>query len=606
MNRAVETKHEPRLAGAPARLKFRVVLLLAVTLLAAAATARAASTSIDVLHYDAELAPDMTERAVAGTVWIRFAARADNLSEVVFDAQELQVEEVSANGAALSFRTKEGQLVISLARPMRAGEVSSLKVRYRAKPTRGLKFYEDHLYAAYNTPRWLVCNFDPGDKATLTLKLTLPETYKVVANGELVGKRNVPTNRTESTWRESASVPPFIYGFAAGRFQEVSRRRGNVELFFLARTVYTLPEIERIFADTTDILSFYEARAGVPYAERRYTQVLASGTVMQEMSAFTVLRENYGKEVLAEARENWLIAHEFAHQWWGNRVSCAGWADFWLNEAFAELMMSAYREHRFGRDEYDRDLELARAGYARLRAAGKERQLAYREPIQESQAGGPIVYDKGALVLNLLRYELGEAAFWRGVRQYTSRNFGRNVVTADLQKAMEAAARRPLTRFFEQWIYGSGVPELVAGHRVEGNEVVVELEQRQDRLWSLPLQIAVETDKGRESRRVELSEKKLFVRFRLKGKLLSVRVDDGGHLPFRLRQEAMPLPMLLYQLAHEPDTAGRAAALDEIKSLLASTTEEGTRAQLRAALTERAAQDPSRLIRQLAKKALEK
>ncbi|MCA1557991.1 MAG: hypothetical protein LC731_05555, partial [Acidobacteria bacterium] len=351
----------------------------------------------------------------------------------------------------------------------------------------------------------------------------------------------------------------------------------------------------------------FEQRAAAPYPQKRYTQVLASGSVAQEMSAFTVIRENYGKDVLTEPRENWLIAHELAHQWWGIRVTCAGWSDFWLNEAFAEIMMSAYREQRFNRDEYDRDMELARASYQRLRAAGRDRSLAYREAIPESKAGGAIVYDKGAMVLNLLRYELGEKAFWRGVRLYTSRNFNRSVVTGDLRKAMEEASGKSLTRFFEQWIYGSHVPEIVSRYRFEKGEVVVEIEQLQAVPWKLALQVAVETTTGgRISRRVELTRKKQEVRFPLIGSLLSVRLDDGGHLPFRVKQEGRTLAMLLYQLAREPDTAGRADALYEIQALMGSTKEEAALSRLRAALEERAAKDSTRLIRQLALKALGK
>lgn len=597
--------HPPGERGACA-LPFGFIFLF-ISLLISSSTIYAATTSIDVLHYDVSIEPNLSEQTIAGEVSIRFTSRVNNLSEIALDAQELQVEEVSENGSTLKFETKEGLALIRLTRAAGVGEARVLKIRYRAKPTRGLKFYADHLYAAYNTPRWMVCNFDPGDKATLALRLILPDNFKMVANGELVEKKSLKRNRAEYVWLERASVPPFIFGFAAGQFQEVVRKRRNVQLFFMARNLYTLAEIERIFSDTSDILAFFEDRAGVPYPEKRYTQVLASGSVAQEMSAFTVMRENYGRDVLTEPRENWLIAHEFAHQWWGNRVACAGWADFWLNEGFAEFMMSAYREHRFNRDEYDRDMELARMGYARIRAAGKDRQLAHRTPVAESQAGGPIVYDKGALVLNLLRYELGEKAFWRGVRLYTTRNFGKSVVTNDLQKAMEEAGGLSLTRFFEQWVYGAGMPDVIARHRVENNQVIVELEQRQDVLWNIPLRVTVETTRGgRDSRRVELAGKKQEVRFKLSGKLLSVRLDDGGHLPFRVKQEDRPLSMLLYQLSSEPDTAGRAEALEQIQSLLASTKEESTRAQLKAALEERASRDSTRLIRALAKRALEK
>ncbi|MBD0371888.1 MAG: M1 family metallopeptidase [Pyrinomonadaceae bacterium] len=588
-------------------VRLLVFIFLFLSLLLIPSSKSYASTSIDVLDYSLSLEPNLSGQTIAGEVRISFLSRVDNLSEITLDAQELQVEEVSENGTALKFEAKEGHLLIRLARAASPNVARSLQIRYSAKPTRGLKFFADHLYAAYNTPRWMPCNFEPGDRASLFLKLTLPENFKAVANGDFVEKKSLPGGRAQFVWRERASVPPYVYGFAAGLFQEVMREKNDVQLFFLARSLYTLTEVEKIFADTSDMLEFFEKRAGVEYPKKRYTQVLASGGVMQEMSAFTVLRENYGRDVLTEARENWLIAHEFAHQWWGIRVSCAGWSDFWLNEGFAEFMMSAYREHRFGQDEYDRDMEMARMSYAKIRAAGKDRPLAYRTPITESQAGGPIVYDKGALVVNLLRYELGEDAFWRGLRLYTTRNFDKSVVTGDLQKAMEEASGKALTRFFEQWIYTPGVPYLVARHRLEKGEVVVELEQQGSALWNIPLQIAVETSGGgRESRRVDLTERRLEVRFRLRGNLLSVRLDDGSHLPFRVKQEERPVSMLLYQLSHEPDTAGRAEALEQIQSLLAYTKEESTRAQLKAALEERAARDTTRLIRALAKRALEK
>jgi aminopeptidase N len=603
MYEQIAKRREQQAAGVSLRALLRVIFLLSVSILWQAI---AAGASLDVLHYDAEIEPNLSEQTIAGVVSIEFKSLSNNLSEIVLDAQELQVEEVSEKGSALKFEAKEGRLFIQLSSVMNVGEARVLTIRYRGKPTRGLKFFADHLYAAYSTPRWMVCNFDPGDKATLTLRLTVPEDFKMVANGNEVERKSLSQGRTQYVWRDDALVPPYVYGFSAGRFREVEKSKGSVQLYFLARDNYTPAEIERIFADTTDILDFFEKRAGVAYPQKRYTQVLASGNVAQEMSAFTVIREAYGRDVLTEPREDWLIAHEFAHQWWGIPISCAGWADFWLNEGLAEFMMSAYREHRFGREEYDRDMELARASYARIRAAGKDRQLAYREAIAESKAGGAIVYDKGALVLNLLRYELGDDAFWRGVRLYTMRNFGGSVITNDLRKAMEEAAGKSLERFFEQWVYGAGVPDISVKHRVEGGEVIIELEQRQEALWRFPLQVAIETTRGRESRRVELRGKKQDVRFRLTGSLLSVRVDDGGHLPFRLKQEGRSLSMLLYQLAREPDTAGRADALEQIQALLASTKEESIRAQLTAALEERATQDSTRLIRALAKKALGK
>src|SRR5262249_51412765 len=227
--------------------------------------------------------------------------------------------------------------------------------------------------------------------------------------------------------------------------------------------------------------------------------------------------------------------HEFAHQWWGNAVTCANWNDFWLNEGVAEFMMAAYREHRLGRAEYEGDLQKARENYARVRAEGKDRPLSYKRAVPESQAGGYIVYDKGALMLHLLRFELGEEALWNGLRKFTKENFGGGVTTAQFQQAMEAARGKSLTRFFSQWIYGSAAPELTAKHRWERGQVIIELRQKNP--LQFPLQIAVETEDGRVSKRIELDSLRHEARIPARSQPLSIRVDDGGHLPFKVSHE---------------------------------------------------------------------
>jgi aminopeptidase N len=285
-------------------------------------------------------------------------------------------------------------------------------------------------------------------------------------------------------------------------------------------------------------------------------------------------------------------------------VTCAGWADFWLNEAIAEFMMAAYREHRFGRDEYDRDMELARESYAQVRATSRDRPLAYHQPITESKAGGPVVYDKGSLVFNLLRSELGEQAFWQGIRRYTQSHFEGSVTTSDLQIALEKTSGKSLSAFFDQWIYRPGVPDIVARHRWANNTLIIELEQRQEPLWNLPISIAVETSRGRERHKIVLTRKRQELRIPLAQEPLSIRIDDGGHLPMRIVHERTT-SMLLFQLAHEPDIAGRIDAIKGLESALASGSPE-FRISFVAALRDRIVMDSSRLVRKLAQQGLAK
>lgn len=557
---------------------------------------------LDVIHYSAYIAPDLETKTFSGTVNIRLKIGARDLSIVELDAKNLIVEGVSLENSTLSFEVKEEKLFVRLARQPRSDEILTLQIRYRGKPTNFVRFFADHIYAVYNTANWMVCHFHPGDKATFDLRLTLPDDWQVAANGNLVEEKSIGGNRKQYFWRQSEPVPPFILGFAAGKFREVFRQRRGVRLRYLTRDIFSENEIKRIFADTPDMLDFFETKAGVAYPGKSYTQVLAAEAYGQELSDFTVMGEDTGKEALADPRDIYVIVHEFAHQWWGNRVSCADWSHFWLNEAMAEFMTAAYREHRFGREEYEDDVEKARASFQRIRNAGRDHPLAFKQPILESQAGGTIVYVKGLLIMHLLRNELGEKAFWNGIKRYTQKHFDGLVDTEDLQKAMEDASGKSLSDFFAQWLYRKTSAEFVARHRLENGEVVVEIEQRQNELATITLDIAVETSRNRQNRRIVLSDRKQEFRFRVAGDLLSVRLDDRGNLPFHIKHER-PLEMLLYQIAHEPDVAGRADALRMIQAVGAKSDGQ-TRARIKSALEKRAAEDKSRLIRKLARDAL--
>ena len=156
---------------------------------------------------------------------------------------------------------------------------------------------------------------------------------------------------------------------------------------------------------------------------------------------------------LADPFANSLLAHEFAHQWWGNLVTCQAWTHFWLNEGFATFMAAAYREHRFGRDVYVRDVADVRARYERVRDAGHDRSLVFQDWSRPTSDDRTPVYQKGGYVLHRLRELLGDDVFWSGIASYTARHAGGSVTTDDFRLAMEQASRRDLGAFFAEWVY---------------------------------------------------------------------------------------------------------------------------------------------------------
>ena len=439
-----------------AELALCLLLLCAAFVVEASGRTASAGTAapFDVVHYDARIEPDIVNKTVAGTVLIRLVARAADLAEVEFDCGALVIESVREGGGARRFARSGGRVSISLSRPAKADETREIEIDYHGTPRWGIRFFpeQEQVYTVFTTSQWMPCVDAPDDKATLRLELILPARLSHVANGRLVARRATPTGKAAYEWRQDVPVPSYVFGFAAGRFRALTERRGRVRLRYLAER-FSGEQLRRIFRDTADMIRFFEERAGVPYEGATYTQVLAEGRIDQEMSGFAVMHEGYGREVLADERAVWLGAHELAHQWWGNMVTCRDWTHFWLNEGMASFMAAAYKERRFGRREYLREIEEYRARYQKVRDAGKDKSLVFPDWVNPTADDRTLVYDKGAYVLHLLRAELGERAFWAGIRQYTRRYFGRTVTTADFQTAMERAGRKDLSPFFAEWVY---------------------------------------------------------------------------------------------------------------------------------------------------------
>lgn len=303
--------------------KHAVLTLLLLTLLCTESLAQTRGgltptvmpAPFDVLHYDARVEPDVVNKTVKGRVSIRLVARAGGLGALEFDCGDLVIDAVRVGAKAERFERLERVVRVLLSRPARAGETREFEFEYHGAPRRGIRFYPERemVYTVFTTSQWMVCVDAPDDRATLRMTLVLPPHLSNVANGREVARRVLPDKRVAHEWRQDSPVPTYVFGFAAGRFREVTERHGRVRLRHMAENL-TDEELRRAFRDTADMIAFYEERSGVAYADAAYTQVLAPGGIDQEMSGFTVMNEGYGLGVLADERAVWLGAHELSHQ----------------------------------------------------------------------------------------------------------------------------------------------------------------------------------------------------------------------------------------------------------------------------------------------------
>lgn len=411
-----------------------------------------AGSGFDVVSYDVRLRPDFASRSVEGTTEIKLRATAERLRAVVFTDNALTFDRIAVNGRPARVRRAGGRLKVELSKPLRAGRTITITAAYHGQPRRGVAFGPKSVHTSYFACDWTLCAQDAfGDKAMVRLALTLPEGLTSVGPGAPEPIRRLRPGETVHVWSERRPYPAYLYAFAAGDYRTVVKRTGSVELAYIGEGS---PEhMERLFEPTSDMLRFFEAKAGVPFPQRRYAQLLVDGTAAQEAMSHAIIGREMIEPILATPEDDWVIAHELAHQWWGNLVTCRTLDDFWLNEGVTTFMVAAWKEHRWGRAAYDREMDLARGRLARAAAAGMNVPLTHPGPYPSLGLRRAIQYSKGALFMDALRRELGDEAFWAGLRAFTQTHAGRTADSPDIQRAFESASGRDLGVLFGQWVF---------------------------------------------------------------------------------------------------------------------------------------------------------
>jgi aminopeptidase N len=431
---------------------FVCALVFAAALVRAQAPVPPSGVSVDVGHYAVELALDVAAATISGRERIDLGIR-EPTSSLVFDCGALVVDSVESGGA-LPFVQRARYLVVTLPVEARAGERRRLDIGYHGAPRTGLTLLaaSAQAYTTFSTSQWMVAVDSPADRATLDLEVTMPAGWKAAGSGRQV-TRTERGGRTLYRWHQDREVPSYTFGFVAGSFREAAERHRGLTLSYLGGASFPEGDLRRIFRDTPAMIDFFEDRAGVRYPGDAYVQALVPVSGGQELAGLAHMSEAYGRSVLADSAATSLIAHELAHQWWGNLVTNRDWTHFWLNEGFATFMAAAYKERVRGRDAYLADVEVWQKRVEQLRAAGADKPLVFPDWNRPSADDRAVVYQKGALVLHELRELLGDAPFWTAVRSYTQRQAGQAVMSTDLQHAFEASSGRELSSFFNERVY---------------------------------------------------------------------------------------------------------------------------------------------------------
>lgn len=392
----------------------------------------------DVERMTLTVMPDTRARTIAGVQATTIRAEID-LSRLRFDANALVVDEIGVDGVPATIVADADGAILTLPRQYRAGETFEVHIRYHGAPARGLVFEEGgSFYTSYFSCDWMFCELNrPGDKFESVISVpTVDGPHRAVYHSDLHG-----------------AYPAYLHGFAGGQMTEMRERVGDTTLIYASGHA-SEAELQALFGETPRMLEFFQRRAGMPFPHQRFVQFLVRGDEAQEGAGFSVLGDDTVRPELENPHEDWAVAHELAHSYWGNLVTCRDWSHFWLNEGLTTFMVAAWKQERWGEADYQREVEIAQRRWNVAREAGWDRPLAFAGDYPNLRTRRAIQYSKGMLFFVALRTELGEDAFWRGIAAYTRTHAGGVVASADLQQAMERESGRDLDGLFEAWVFG--------------------------------------------------------------------------------------------------------------------------------------------------------
>jgi aminopeptidase N len=399
-------------------------------------------------HYELDLHPDLEAKVLHGRAHIKLKADTNASRSLELTSPTLEIFSAQLNGHEPAIQKTVTGWRVSLTEAESKAATLDLTVDYRAKASEGLVFGAKHVYTAFHTCQWMPCAGNDLTRASVAMNLELPQGYRSVASG--VSEAS-PGKRTQR-WSQMLPYPLYTFGFAAGLFTEVLATGTEPRLRYLGVNE-SEASLHAKFKESAQVLAFFEGKAGVPMPYSTYTQVLLPGSVAQEASSFSLIGKRMLDPILEDPQEDWVIAHEMAHVWWGNLITCATWGEFWLNEGITVFMTAAWKQHRWGDAAYQHEMGLARQRWQRAKDANFDKPLSWPGDYPSLGVRRAIQYNKGAVFMGVLREEMGDAAFWAGLRGYTVANAGRNVTSRDFQVAMQASTERNLQALFDAWVY---------------------------------------------------------------------------------------------------------------------------------------------------------
>lgn len=425
---------------------------------------------IDVLHYDLNIELQPEKKKINADVVITAQIKDDNLSSIDLNFYDnFNIEKLLINDKKVNYVNQNSRLSISL-NELHNNDTIKIHITYNGTPKKlGLSSFvfgningrsliynlSEPIYAS----TWFPCNDIPTDKAFLDMKITNDKNYTSVSNGKLISVKEFSDKKTFH-WKTYYPISTYLICLYSSVYENYKDYYISASNDTLPIEYYVIPEhLEKAKTDFEEhslmIKTFSKLFGEYPFIKEKYgvAEFLWNLGAMEHQT-ITGVGTNF---VTGNKFFNDIYVHELAHHWFGDAVTPATWKDIWLNEGFATYCEALYYEAQFGKDA------LISTMMAKHNSDFKERLY---DPIDNlfSQT----VYEKGAWVLHMLRYEVGDSTFFNILRTYFETYKYKNATTNDFKNICESVSKKDLTKFFDQWIYsGTGIINVIYDWQVK-------------------------------------------------------------------------------------------------------------------------------------------
>jgi aminopeptidase N len=421
----------------------------------------------DAQHYTIELSVDLDAQEIAGSSTMD-AVAGKALNSINMEFLGMEIEDLTVNGEAAAYERNGLELIITLPTPVADGDEFSVAVSYHGSPGEGVDlsemaeysvgwgWYENGAYVAgepTGSSSWYPVNEHPADKATYSYRLTVDKPYVAAANGLL---QETIDNGDSNTfvWEAAFPMAPYLTTIGVGEF-DIETAEGPDGLPI--RNYYETNIADAVRDDFTrigEIIDFYDGVFG-PYPFEAAGVIVHNLDFNFSLETQTLIVFGFG------FTDEFVVAHELAHQWYGDSVGLACWQDIWLNEGFATYASSLWTEHAYGESAFEDEM---RGYYGELAGAEQDSNFSFYLPPPGNPGPDNLfawsVYARGALALHALRLKVGDQAFFDTMSTYYQRYHGGNATTPDFIAVAEEMSGQDLGDFFDAWLYAEGIPDI--------------------------------------------------------------------------------------------------------------------------------------------------